>query len=85
MGKSIGESLEQAMNGRKILTSDNVEIIKEQHLEGLGDSIVAPIIAQGDPIGSVVICAKDEGTKLGDVEAKLAETAANFLAKQMEQ
>jgi AbrB family transcriptional regulator (stage V sporulation protein T) len=85
MGKSIGESLEQAMTGRKLLSSDHAEIIKDQQPNTLGDSIVAPIIAQGDPIGSVVICAKDSGAKLGDVEVKLAETAANFLAKQMEQ
>jgi AbrB family transcriptional regulator (stage V sporulation protein T) len=28
---------------------------------------------------------KDTGVKLGEMEVKLAETAAGFLAKQMEQ
>ncbi|MGI6186712.1 MAG: stage V sporulation T C-terminal domain-containing protein, partial [Brevibacillus sp.] len=28
---------------------------------------------------------KNEGTKMGDLEMKMAETAAGFLAKQMEQ
>ncbi|MDP4169012.1 MAG: stage V sporulation T C-terminal domain-containing protein, partial [Bacillota bacterium] len=36
----------------------------------------------GDPIGAVIIVAK-EGN-LGDVEKKAVETAAGFLAKQME-
>jgi AbrB family transcriptional regulator (stage V sporulation protein T) len=33
----------------------------------------------------VIIVTKDTGVKLGDMEVKLAETAAGFLAKQMEQ
>ena len=43
-----------------------------------------PILAEGDAIGSVVILSK-EGKALGEVEQKLAETAAAFLGKQMEQ
>jgi AbrB family transcriptional regulator (stage V sporulation protein T) len=47
--------------------------------------VVAPIITQGDPIGAVLIVSKDPAVKLGELEIKLAETAAGFLAKQMEQ
>ena len=43
---------------------------------------IGPIIANGDPIGAVIIYAK-EGT-LGEVEKKAVETAADFLARQME-
>jgi AbrB family transcriptional regulator (stage V sporulation protein T) len=44
---------------------------------------IGPIVANGDPIGAVIIFAK-EGS-LGEVEQKSVETAASFLAKQMEQ
>jgi AbrB family transcriptional regulator (stage V sporulation protein T) len=47
--------------------------------------VISPIVAEGDPIGAVVILSKNAGTKFGDLELKLAETAAGFLAKQMEQ
>ena len=47
--------------------------------------IMAPIIAEGDPIGTVIIATKESGVKMSDLELKLAETAASFLAKQMEQ
>lgn len=83
MGKSVGDSIEQAMEDRRLVAGNNI-IVKDQQAD-IGDSIIAPIVAQGDPIGSVIICAKDNQTKLGEVESKLAETAANFLAKQMEQ
>lgn len=47
--------------------------------------VIAPIIAEGDPIGAVIVASKDPNTKFSDLELKLAETAASFLAKQMEQ
>jgi len=44
---------------------------------------IAPIVANGDPIGAVVIFSKEQA--LGEVEHKAVETAASFLARQMEQ
>ena len=41
------------------------------------------IIANGDPIGAVVIAAREKET-LTKAEEKVAETAAGFLGKQME-
>ena len=45
--------------------------------------IVVPIVAQGDPIGSITILPKDNKI-LGEAELKVAEVGATFLAKQME-
>lgn len=47
--------------------------------------VIAPIIAEGDPIGAVILLSKEPNVKMGEMELKLAETAAGFLAKQMEQ
>ncbi|MFZ7104942.1 MAG: stage V sporulation protein T [Peptococcaceae bacterium] len=47
--------------------------------------VIAPIIAEGDPFGAVIIVSKSPNTKFGDLELKSAVTAASFLAKQMEQ
>ena len=44
-----------------------------------------PIICEGDAIGSVILYNKDEKTKIGETESKLAMTAAGFLGRQMEQ
>lgn len=46
--------------------------------------VVVPIISEGDSIGSVVLFS-DEDRSMGEVETKLAESAAGFLGKQMEQ
>ena len=43
------------------------------------------IICEGDAIGAVIICNKDEKKKMNDTEGKLAAAAASFLGRQMEQ
>lgn len=47
--------------------------------------VVSPIISEGDPIGAVILLSTDPNTRMGEVEAKLAQSAAGFLGKQMEQ
>ena len=47
-------------------------------------SICIPIISDGDSIGTVIFFDAKEVKVMGDVEYKLAITAANFLGKQME-
>jgi len=47
--------------------------------------VVTPIISEGDPIGAVMFLSMDPNARMGEVEAKLAQAAAGFLGKQMEQ
>jgi AbrB family transcriptional regulator (stage V sporulation protein T) len=85
LNKQISSEIEKVMEERKMkvfsepcfLTFD--EDIKYNY------AVVAPIIAEGDPVGAVIITTKEPGVQMGDLETKLAETAAGFLAKQMEQ
>ncbi|NLX62157.1 MAG: stage V sporulation protein T, partial [Tissierellia bacterium] len=46
--------------------------------------VIAPIIMQGDPIGTVMLVSKNPEDKVTELEIKLVETAAGFLSKQME-
>jgi AbrB family transcriptional regulator (stage V sporulation protein T) len=47
--------------------------------------VVSPIISEGDPIGAVMFLSTDPNIRMGEVESKLAQAAASFLGKQMEQ
>jgi AbrB family transcriptional regulator (stage V sporulation protein T) len=47
--------------------------------------VISPIISEGDAIGSVILLSKDAKVKFGEMETKLAGTAAVFLGRQMEQ
>lgn len=85
--KQISPLVESCMENRKAAMETNsgqVEIIKDLN-ESYSSYAIAPIIAGGDPIGSVILLSKAEGMKMGQMEVKMAETAAGFLAKQMEQ
>ena len=50
----------------------------------MGSETICPIIAEGDAIGAVILFSRDPKVKMGDMELKLALTAANFLGRQME-
>lgn len=47
--------------------------------------VISPIVAEGDSIGAVIFLSTEPNSYMGDVEQKLAESAAGFLGKQMEQ
>ncbi|KRQ86685.1 Stage V sporulation protein T [Caloramator mitchellensis] len=45
--------------------------------------VVVPVVVEGESIGAVVIVSKEANVTMGELERKLAETAAAFLGKQM--
>ncbi len=86
--RKVSQRLDELMEERKsvLLGIGNKEVIplhKDDSLSGYKYQVIAPIIAKGDAIGSVIILSKDE--EIGELELKLSETAATFLGKQMEQ
>ena len=85
LNKNIGDLVEKVMDDRNsVVMTDESEIsIVDGIKETVTSYTVGPIIANGDPIGAVIILSKDK--IIGDVEHKAVETAASFLAKQMEQ
>src|SRR5699024_5423041 len=85
LNKSIGLQIEEAIEGRTLVLekdSATIEVVRGQD-EELDSYCICPIIANGDPIGCIMMFSKEDD-KLGYAEQKVAETAANFLAKQME-
>ncbi|WP_456277139.1 stage V sporulation protein T [Bacillus sp. AK128] len=85
LNKNISENIEKVMEDRGSIleTTEKQFAILEGNEETISSYTIGPIVANGDPIGAVVILSK-EGT-LGEVEQKAVETAAGFLARQMEQ
>ena len=93
LNKPIGSLVERAMEDRRSITVANAGDNKNRG-SIIGDDedenrfavyVVAPIVAGGDPIGAVIIGSREADAAMTETEIKLAETAAGFLAKQMEQ
>ncbi|GGA70932.1 stage V sporulation protein T [Ornithinibacillus halotolerans] len=85
LNKNIGSKIEKAIEGR--LQTLETESTTIELLAGKEEEVtsycISTIIANGDPIGCIVMFSKDQ-EKLSEVEQKSLETAASFLAKQME-
>ena len=89
MGKPISQQLENAVQERESIQAaagENkyVKIIEEE-MEDCFAQTICPIICEGDAIGAVILFSRDPKVKMGEVEQKLAASAAGFLGRQMEQ
>ena len=89
--KKVSPDLEKVMEDKMTLVFDGANGNKmisitadEESPSKYTSGVIAPIISEGDPIGSVIVISKESGVRMGDLERKVAETAASFLAKQME-
>ncbi len=93
LNKAVGTLVERAMEDRRTFTlakgapeRPKGSVIGDEDEENKFTAVViSPIISEGDPIGAVVLCSREADAKFSDLELKLVETAAGFLAKQMEQ
>ncbi len=61
---------------RKLTLDDNMQYQTQA---------LATIICEGDAIGAVALCSAEMPDHVGEVQGKLAQAAAGFLAKQVEQ
>lgn len=84
MSKVISELVEETMEQRKVQFHKEEVFLTEDERLVCYSVVIAPIIASGDSIGTVILGSLDK-TEMGELEGKMAETAASFLAKQMEQ
>jgi AbrB family transcriptional regulator (stage V sporulation protein T) len=84
--KRISTELEQIMVARQVYQrkAGDKAIPIVDGMENYSIAIAAPIISEGDVMGSVVFISTDGSSLPGEVENKLACTVAKFLGRQME-
>lgn len=92
LDKRVSPALEKVMEDKVTVlmnqSGDNKLINVTAEEEGTPkytSGVIAPIVTQGDPIGAVILLSREANIHMGELETKLAETAASFLGKQMEQ
>ncbi|MDR1689826.1 MAG: stage V sporulation protein T [Clostridiales bacterium] len=86
--KHISGELEKAINTRAAISASRneagfVPVLDDEDESQYTHQLITPIISEGDVLGAIVMLSPDK--KMGEVEGKLAQTAAGFLGKQMEQ
>ncbi|MDI6600387.1 MAG: stage V sporulation protein T [Thermoanaerobacteraceae bacterium] len=90
LDKPISPELEKMMEVKKTVTlgkggeGNTIPLYDGEPEKTAVSQVITPIISRGDCIGAVIITSKDENVQLNETDVKLAETAASFLGKQME-
>ena len=87
MEKHISTELERVINQRNTVTATRneagfVPVLEDDDADSYTHELITPIISEGDVLGAIVFMGDKQ---MGEVEGKLAQTAAGFLGKQMEQ
>ncbi len=88
--QGVSKQLEKIMDEQEnYISKENngttIPIIQNEAKDKVYNSqVIYPIISDGNSIGSVILISKEPGTKMSEVEKKVAQSAASFLGKQME-
>lgn len=89
--KMISEDLVQIMkNKEKVVCNRSVDpkfyaITADEDESVYTAQVISPILTGGETIGLVILLSKDGNVRMGQTELKVAETASEFIGKQMEQ
>ncbi|MBR5219114.1 MAG: stage V sporulation protein T [Clostridia bacterium] len=86
--KRISGEIERVMSDKTTFMRKAGDPEKVSVVDGIDKyfaGVVVPIISEGDSIGSVVVVADESAGYMGEVETKLAQSAAGFLGRQMEE
>lgn len=84
--KRISDDVEKLLENKNMFVIDNTteSVPVVDGTSKYYASVVAPIVSEGDAIGSVIMLSDNEKKNVGEVEQKLCQSAAGFLGKHME-
>ena len=88
--KNLSKELEEVIENKEVFKSKEnneiaIPITQNEGRERIYNSqVIYPIITDGDVVGSVILLAKEPNKKMGDVEDKVAQSAAGFLGTHLE-
>jgi len=91
LDKSLSKEIEKIIEDKStiLVKSADEKVINitgdENGEKKYSSQVITSILSEGDPIGAVIMFSVEPTVKMGEVEVKLAQSAAGFLGKQMEQ
>lgn len=93
VGRRVGQVVWRAMDGRETLSfhardhNHQGSVVEDGRTTGcvFQSEVIAPIIVGGDPVGAVVLGSTSSEVALGELEQKLTQSAAGFLARHMQE
>ena len=89
--KNISPELEGVLKDRRTVAVNAREgrmipiLAEEGTPSPYAAQVITPILVEGEAVGAVILLSSEEGARMGETEIKVAETAAGFIGRQMEQ
>ena len=85
--RRVSSSLEDLIEQRKSLYHKTADDVKMNPIEGVNRFAIAcaPILAEGDVNGAVIMLSDNENSVANDKQTALVEAAALYFGRQMEQ
>ncbi len=62
-----------------------IPIVSDDDVQQYNSQIITPIVADGEIVGALFMVSRDSGTRMSNVDLKVAETTAVIIGRQMEQ
>ena len=86
LDKQVSERVEQLMEARQTFPANAREQAIPLCADGEKYRVLtgAPILSEGDVLGSVLLVGSEDGNQAGEVEVKLVQAVAGFLGRHME-
>jgi len=91
MDKPIGPEIERIIAQRQVVrlnAADGARMIAvtpEDDSTAYSAQIIAPILADGDAIGALILLSRENGARMTEIDQKVAETTVGIVGRQMEQ
>jgi AbrB family transcriptional regulator (stage V sporulation protein T) len=89
--KALSPEVDQILQGRQLTVLNlaagmkPLPVTADDRAENYSAQIVAPILADGEIVGGLILLSRESGLQMTNVDQKVAETTANIIGRQMEQ
>lgn len=89
--KPLSQEVDNIIQARQMQTLNlssgmkMIPVTNDDRAENYSAQIVAPILADGEIIGSLILLSRESGVQMSDIDQKVAETTASIVGRQMEQ
>lgn len=91
MEKPLSPEVDQILQSRQMQMMNlgegarMVPVTGDDRTDNYSAQIIAPILADGEIIGGLILLSRETGVQMNEIDKKVAETTANIVGRQMEQ
>ena len=89
--KALSPEVEAILQSRQISVlnvsagAKMIPIAADDRADAYSAQLIAPILADGEIIGGLMLLSRESGVTMGEIDQKVAESTTSIIARQMEQ